>query len=124
MSAAYPGGCAGGAIHSEIGDAAAPRASDWLCLGAEPTFAMAAAPMSYLIAAKGHTIAEMLFWIESTPRSSTEQPQRPRSKPRWRRSSAPGRRTSPLQRAVATVTQEAIRVCGGRPFLRHYPLER
>ena len=29
-----------------------------------------------------------------------------------------------MQRAVVTVTQEAIRVCGGRAFLRRYPLER
>jgi alkylation response protein AidB-like acyl-CoA dehydrogenase len=29
-----------------------------------------------------------------------------------------------VQRAVVTVTQEAIRVCGGRAFLRRYPLER
>ena len=29
-----------------------------------------------------------------------------------------------VQRAVVTVTQEAIPVCGGRAFLRCYPLER
>src|SRR5215472_11769935 len=29
-----------------------------------------------------------------------------------------------VQRAVVTVTQEAIRVCGGRAFLKRYPLER
>jgi hypothetical protein len=29
-----------------------------------------------------------------------------------------------VQRAVVAVTQEAIRVCGGRAFLRRYPLER
>ena len=29
-----------------------------------------------------------------------------------------------MQRAVVTVTQEVIRVCGGRAFLRRYPLER
>ena len=29
-----------------------------------------------------------------------------------------------VQRAVVTVTQEAIRVCGGRAFLRRYPPER
>jgi hypothetical protein len=29
-----------------------------------------------------------------------------------------------VQRAIVTVTQEAIRVCGGRAFLRRYPLER
>jgi hypothetical protein len=42
MSEAYPGGCAGGAICSEIGDAAALRATDWLCLGAAPAFAIMA----------------------------------------------------------------------------------
>jgi len=41
---------------------------------------------------------------------------------RWTRSSVPGRRTSPC--AVVTVTQEAIRVCGGRAFLKRYTLER
>ena len=29
-----------------------------------------------------------------------------------------------VQRAVVAVTQEAIRVCGGRAFLKRYPLER
>jgi hypothetical protein len=29
-----------------------------------------------------------------------------------------------VQRAVVSVTQEAIRVCGGRAFLKRYPLER
>src|SRR5260370_29254208 len=29
-----------------------------------------------------------------------------------------------VQRAVVTVTQEAIRVCGGRAFLKRYPFER
>ncbi len=29
-----------------------------------------------------------------------------------------------VQRAAVTVTQEAIRVCGGRAFLKRYPLER
>jgi alkylation response protein AidB-like acyl-CoA dehydrogenase len=29
-----------------------------------------------------------------------------------------------VQRAVVMVAQEAIRVCGGRAFLRRYPLER
>jgi len=42
MSEAYPSGCAGGTICSEIGDAAALRATDWLCLGAAPTFAIMA----------------------------------------------------------------------------------
>ena len=42
MSATYPGGCGGAAIRSEIGDATALRATDWLCLGAAPTFAIMA----------------------------------------------------------------------------------
>ncbi len=42
MSEAYPSGCAGGAIRSETGDAAARRATDWLCLWAAPTFAIMA----------------------------------------------------------------------------------
>ena len=29
-----------------------------------------------------------------------------------------------MQRSVVAVTQEAIRVCGGRGFLKRYPLER
>ena len=29
-----------------------------------------------------------------------------------------------MQRAVVAVTPEAIRVCGGRAFLKRYPLER
>lgn len=40
MSEIYPSGCAGGAIRSRTGDAASRRASDWLCLGAAPTFAI------------------------------------------------------------------------------------
>ena len=42
MSATYPGRCGGAAIHSEIGDATALRATDWLCLGGAPTFAIMA----------------------------------------------------------------------------------
>jgi hypothetical protein len=42
MSATYPGRCIGAAIRSEIGDATALRATDWLCLGAAPTFAIMA----------------------------------------------------------------------------------
>jgi hypothetical protein len=29
-----------------------------------------------------------------------------------------------VQRAVVAVTQEAIRLCGGRAFLKRYPFER
>ena len=42
MSAIYPGRCIGAAIRSEIGDVTALRATDWLCLGGAPTFAIMA----------------------------------------------------------------------------------
>ena len=42
MSEAYTGGCAGGAIRSDSGNAAALGAADWLCLAAAPTFAIMA----------------------------------------------------------------------------------
>ena len=48
MSQAYPGGCVGGAIHSESGPAAGLRAADWLYLAAAPTFAVMALLTSVL----------------------------------------------------------------------------
>ncbi len=42
MSEAHTGGCTGGAIRSEGGNAAALGAADWLCLAAAPTFAIMA----------------------------------------------------------------------------------
>jgi len=75
-------------------------------------------------AAKGHAIAEMLFAIEAACAL-------------YYRAISEARVDAPLeavqraraahvtvQRAVVTVTQEPIRVCGGRAFLRRYPLER
>ena len=75
-------------------------------------------------AAKGHAIAEMLFAIEAACAL-------------YYRAISEARVDAPLeavqraraahvtvQRAVVTVTQEPIRVCGGRAFLWRYPLER
>jgi hypothetical protein len=42
MSEIYPSGRAGGAIRSKAGVATSRRASDWLCLGAAPTFVIMA----------------------------------------------------------------------------------
>ena len=42
MREAYSSGCAGGVIRSETGDAGVLCATDWLCFGAAPTFAMMA----------------------------------------------------------------------------------
>ncbi len=76
------------------------------------------------IEAKGHAIAGMLFTIEAARAlyyraiseavvdAPLEAVQRARAA------------HVTVQRAVVAVTQEAIRVCGGRAFLKRYPLER
>ncbi len=76
------------------------------------------------IAAKGHAIAEMLFAIESARalyyRAISEaQVDAPLEAVQRARAAH-----VTVQRAVVTVTQEAIRVCGGRAFLRRSLLER
>jgi len=48
MSEAHPGGLPVGAIRTESGHPAAPRATDWLCLAAAPTFATMALLTSVL----------------------------------------------------------------------------
>jgi alkylation response protein AidB-like acyl-CoA dehydrogenase len=86
---------------------------------------MPGAPIPHTeIAAKGHAIAEMLFAIESARalyyRAISEaQVDAPLEAVQRARAAH-----VTVQRAVVTVTQEAIRVCGGRAFLRRYPLER
>jgi alkylation response protein AidB-like acyl-CoA dehydrogenase len=76
------------------------------------------------IAAKGHAIAEMLFATESARaiyyRAISEaQVGAPLEAVQRARAAH-----VTVQRTVVTVTQEAIRVCGGRAFLKRYPLER
>jgi alkylation response protein AidB-like acyl-CoA dehydrogenase len=86
---------------------------------------MPGAPIPHTeIAAKGHAIAEMLFAIESARaiyyRAISEaQVDAPLETVQRARAAH-----VTVQRAVVAVTQEAIRVCGGRGFLRRYPLER
>jgi alkylation response protein AidB-like acyl-CoA dehydrogenase len=86
---------------------------------------MPGAPIRHTeIAAKGPAVAEMLFAIEG-------------ARALYYRAIAEAEVDAPLeavqraraahvavQRAVVAVTQEAIRVCGGRAFLKRYPLER
>jgi alkylation response protein AidB-like acyl-CoA dehydrogenase len=76
------------------------------------------------VPAKGHAVAEMLFALEAARalyyRAISE--------------AAPGAPLPAVQRAraahvtvqrsVITVTQEAIRICGGRAMLKRFPLER
>ena len=86
---------------------------------------MPGAPIPHTeIAAKGPAIAEMLFSIEAARaiyyRAISEaQVDAPLEAVQRARAAH-----VTVQRAVVTVTQEAIRVCGGRAFLRRYPLER
>src|SRR5262244_720987 len=86
---------------------------------------MLGAPIPHTeIAAKGHAIAEMLFAIEAARalyyRAISEAQVDPPPEAVQRARAA----HVTVQRAVVAVTQEAIRVCGGRAFLKRYPLER
>ena len=86
---------------------------------------MPGAPIPHTeIADKGHAIAEMIFAIEAARaldyRAISEAEVDPPLEAVQRARAA----HVTVQRAVVTVTQEAIRVCGGRAFLRRYPLER
>ena len=76
------------------------------------------------VASKGHAVAEMLFALEG-------------ARALYYRAIAEARVDAPLeavqraraahvtvQRSTVTLTQEAIRVCGGRALLRRHPLER
>ena len=76
------------------------------------------------LAAKGPAIAEMLFAIEGARalfyRAISEAQVDPPLEAVQRARAA----HVTIQRAVVAVTQEAIRVGGGRAFLKRYPLER
>ena len=76
------------------------------------------------VAAKGPAIAEMLFSIESARalyyRSISEAQVDPPVEVVQRARAA----HVTVQRTVVAVTQEAIRIGGGRAFLKRYPLER
>ena len=76
------------------------------------------------VATKGHAVAEMLFTLEA-------------ARALYYRAIAEARVDAPLaevqraraahvtiQRSAVALTQEAIRVCGGRALLKRYPLER
>src|SRR5579864_7960265 len=89
------------------------------------TGSMPGAPVPHTeIAAKGPAIAEMLFAIEAARalfyRAISEAEVNAPLEAVQRARAA----HVTVQRAVVAVTQEAIRVCGGRAFLKRYPLER
>ena len=86
---------------------------------------MAGAPNTRTgLAAKGPAVAEMLFAIESARalyyRAISEARVDPPPEAVQRARAA----HVTVQRAVVAVTQEAVRICGGRAFLKRYPLER
>jgi hypothetical protein len=83
-----------------------------------------APPVRTEMAAKGHAVAEMLFTLEA-------------ARALYYRAIAEARVDAPVAavqraraahvtvlRSAVTLTQEAIRVCGGRALLKRYPLER
>src|ERR1700720_2105219 len=89
------------------------------------TGGMPGAPVPHAeIAAKGPAIAEMLFAIEAARAlyyraiSEAQVDAPPAAVQRARAAHVT------VQRTVVAVTQEAIRICGGRGFLKRYPLER
>jgi len=86
---------------------------------------MPGAPIPHTeIAAKGQAIAEMLFAIEAARALYYRAISEARVDPPLEAVQRARAGHVTVQRAVVTVTQEAIRVCGGRAFLRRYPLER
>ena len=101
MSEAHPGGCTGDVIRSEI----ARRATDWLCLGAAPTFAI----MALLTGALGRTESHRfqmrhgLVWM--TPSRQSIRPRRQRR--RCRSGDAIGKLGSilPVHRCITTLRQ-------------------
>jgi alkylation response protein AidB-like acyl-CoA dehydrogenase len=83
-----------------------------------------APPLQTEATAKGHALAEMLFATEAARalyyRAISEaQVDAPLAAVQRARAAH-----VTVQRTVVTVTQEAIRVCGGRALLKRYPLER
>jgi alkylation response protein AidB-like acyl-CoA dehydrogenase len=74
--------------------------------------------------AKGYAVAQMLFSLEAARalfyRSISECRLNPPPEVEQRARAA----HVTIQRAVAELTAEAIRVCGGRAMLKRYPLER
>jgi alkylation response protein AidB-like acyl-CoA dehydrogenase len=76
------------------------------------------------VAVKGHALADMLFALEAARalyyRAISEaRPDAPADALQRARAAV-----VTIHRSAVTVTQEALRVCGGRAMLKRYPLER
>jgi alkylation response protein AidB-like acyl-CoA dehydrogenase len=76
------------------------------------------------LAAKGPAVAEMLFAIEAARALYYRAISEARVDPPLEAVQRARAAHVTVQRAVVRLSQEAIRVCGGRAFLKRYPLER
>lgn len=86
---------------------------------------MPGAPIPHAeIAAKGPAVAEMLFAIESARALYYRAISEARVEPALEAVQRARAAHVTVQRTVVAVTQEAIRVGGGRAFLKRYPFER
>lgn len=75
-------------------------------------------------AAKGYAVAEMLFRLEAARALYYRAISEARTNPPLAVVQRARAAHVTIQRAVVEVTQEAIRVCGGRAMFRRHPLER
>jgi len=75
-------------------------------------------------AAKGYAVAEMLFTLEAARALYYRAISEARVHPSLAAVQRARAAHVTVQRSVVTLTQEAIRVCGGRALLKRYPLER
>lgn len=76
------------------------------------------------VAAKGYAVAEMLFTLEAARALYYRAISEARMEPPLAAVQRARAAHVTVQRSVVTLTQEAIRVCGGRAILKRYPLER
>jgi hypothetical protein len=76
------------------------------------------------VAPKGHAVADMLFKLEAARALLYRAISEARVNPSLAALQRARAAQVTIQRSVVDVTQEAIRVCGGRAMLKRYPLER
>jgi alkylation response protein AidB-like acyl-CoA dehydrogenase len=74
--------------------------------------------------ARGYAVAEMLFTLEAARALYYRAISEARAEPPLAAVQRARAAHVTVQRSVVTLTQEAMRVCGGRGMLKRYPLER
>lgn len=73
---------------------------------------------------KGHAVAEMLLKIEAARALFYRSISEAKLKPNYEIIQRARAAHVTIQRTVVDVTQEAMRICGGRAILKRFPLER